>query len=376
MTLLIIIVVALIALVLYLYFYRKQEKVTGHGPYIKALVALLENDEDTAMKKFKEAVSIDSNLIDAYIRLGDLYRKRGDVSRAIQIHQSLTVRPTLKRDEEKKVYYALVNDLLDTRRHNKAIAFLKEILKIDKKDKYARELILRVYEDMENYGDCIALYEEGGFKPKDDKRHAFYYASFANGRLKNLTDENSDEEKEAINLFKKALKISANSLTALFYLANHFEQKGEIKKAKEYLYKIITRHPDYAFLIIVKFEKVYFELEQFDEIIPLYEKIFYENPKNFTVGFALADLYEKKNDIETAKEIYYKLADIFPKSILPKLHLLKANTDDENLKEKIVEIENIISHGKFKCTKCAFSTEKFSFLCPKCHAVESFLSYL
>jgi lipopolysaccharide biosynthesis regulator YciM len=155
MTLLIIIVVALIALVLYLYFYRKREKVTGYGPYIEALVALLENDEDTAMKKFKEAVSLDSDLIDAYIRLGDLYRKRGDISRAIQIHQSLTVRPTLKKQKEKRVYYALVNDLLDANRHNKAIAFLKEILKIDKKDKHARELVLRIYEEMNNYGDCM-----------------------------------------------------------------------------------------------------------------------------------------------------------------------------------------------------------------------------
>jgi lipopolysaccharide biosynthesis regulator YciM len=376
MTLLIIIVVALIALVLYLYFYRKREKVTGYGPYIEALVALLENDEDTAMKKFKEAVSLDSDLIDAYIRLGDLYRKRGDISRAIQIHQSLTVRPTLKKQKEKRVYYALVNDLLDANRHNKAIAFLKEILKIDKKDKHARELVLRIYEEMSNYGDCITFYEDGVFKPRVDKRHAFYYASFANDKLKKVTEENPDEEKEAINLLKKALRISANSLTALYYLANHFEQKGDLKKAKEYFYKIIKNHPDHAFLIIPKFEKIYFELDLFDEIIPIYEKIFRDNPKNFTVGFVLADLYEKKNDIETAKDLYYKLADVYPVSILPKLHLLKANTDDETLKEKIAKIENIISHGKFKCTKCAFSTEKFSFLCPKCHAIESFLSYL
>ncbi len=376
MTVLIIIVVALIAIVLYLYFYRRREKITAYIPYIEGLVGLLENNEELAMKKFKDAVSIDSDLIDAYIRLGDLYRKRGDVSRALQIHQSLTVRPTLKKQEEKKIYYALVQDLLDTSRHNKAISFLKEILKIDKKDKRAYELVLRIYEDMEHYGDCIALYEEGAVKPKEGKKYAFYYASLANSKLKNFTEKNPDVEKEVVNLLKKALKISANSLTALYYLGNYFGQKGDLKKAKEYYYKLITQHPDYTFLIIPKYEKVYFELGSFDEIIPVYEKIFRNNPENFAVGFALADLYEKKNDIETAKDVYRSLSDKYPKSILPKLRLLKSMVEEESVKEKIDEIENTVSHKMYKCKNCGFDTEKFSFLCPQCHAVESFLPYL
>lgn len=375
MIVLIILVVALIALVLYLYFYRKREKITGDTPYVEALVALLEKNEDLAMKKFKEAVSIDSDLIDAYVRLGELYRKKGDVSRAIQIHQSLTVRPTLKKHEEKKVYYALVNDLLATSRHNKAISFLKEILKIDKKDKYARELIMKIYEDMGNYGDCITLYEDGGFKPKVAKRQAFYYASFADNKLKDKT-KNPDVEKEASNLLKKALKISSNSLTTLYYLADYFKQKGDFKKAKEYYYKLITQHPDHAFLIIPQFEKIYFETGSFDEIIPVYEKIFQDNPKNFAVGFALASLYEKKNDIDTAKTVYSKLSAVYPKSILSRLNLLKAMTDDKSMKKRIVEIEKAVSQRNYRCKNCRFEARKFLFLCPKCHALESFLLYL
>ncbi len=376
MTLFIILIAALIIFVLYLYFGQKRERTSGYTPYVEALAALLENNEDLAIKKFKEAVSLDSDLIDAYVRLGDLYRKRGDVSRAIQIHQSLTVRPTLKKHEEKKVYYALVNDLIDTSRHHKAISFLKEILKIDKRDKHAQELILKIYEDTGNYGDCIALYEESGVKVKEDKRHAFYYASYANNKLKGITEEKPEVEKDAVNLLKKALKILPNSVTALYYLGDYYEQKGNLKKAKEYYHKIMTKHPDRAFLIIDKFEKVYYELGLFDDIIPVYEKIFRANPKNFAVGLALAALYEKKNDLEAAQAVYNKLSDRYPKSSLLKLRLLKSIIQDETLTEKVTEIENAVSNELFKCTNCGFCAEKFSFLCPKCHAIESFLLYL
>jgi len=375
-TALTIIVVALIALVLYLYFHRRREKITAYKPYIEGLVALLENNGDLAMKKFKETVNIDSDLVDAYIRLGDLYRKKGDVSRAIQIHQSLTVRPTLKTHEEKKIYYALVQDMLDTSRHNKAISLLKEILKIDKKDRNAQELVLRIYEDMENYGDCIALYEEGAIKPKETKKHAFYYASFANMKMNNLTGDNPDAERTIVNLLRRALKISETSLSALYHLGNYFGQKGDLKKAKEFYLKLITHHPDYAFLIIPKFEKVYFELGLFDKMIPVYEKIFLDNPNNFSVGFALADLYEKKNDIESAKEVYRKLSEKYPKSILPQLRLLRSMVEDESMKERISEIEHTVSYKHFKCSACGFDTEKFTFLCPQCHTAESFLPYL
>ena len=372
----VIILIAVIAIILYLYFHQQKQKVTGPTPYQEALVALLEQNEDLAMKKLVEAVSIDSDLIDAYVRLGDLYRKKGDLAKAIQVHQSLTVRALLKKQVEKKVYYALVNDFLAINRPNKAISFLKEILKIDKKDQSAMDLMLRIYEDMEDYAGCINVYEESDFKLKQENRLAFYYASLANHKFKNMSENGAEAEKEVLNHFKKALRISNNSLTALYYLTSYYEQKEDLRKAKEYYLKITTHHPDHLFLIIPPLEKVFFDLGSFGEIISIYEKNFDKKPENFSVGFALANLYQKKNDIESAKYVYRRLTERFPKSILPKLHLLKLMTDDKAIKNEIAEIKKTVSEHQFKCRNCGNEIDKFSFICKKCRAIESFLPYL
>lgn len=368
----IIIIVALIALVIYLYFYRRKEKISGYNPYLDALTALLDNNEELAFKKLKETVSRTSDLIDPYIRLGNLYRKMGDITRAIQIHQSLTVRPTLKKGEEKRIYYALVQDLLQAHRPLKAISFLKEILKIDKNDPTALRMILQIYEDMESFKDCITIYEDKNFKEKDQNRLAFYYASYANKILEGLSEDGKESEKEVLNLLRRALKIASDSLTALYYTARYFEKKGDLKKAQEYYLKIMETHPDFAFMIIPGFEKVYFELGEFGNIIPLYEKLYNKNPKNFSVGFALAKLYEKKNDIDTAKEIYRKVADTYPHSILPKLSLLRLMVDDESTREKIYDIEKLIAGNQFICKNCGNKVKKFTLLCPICRAIESY----
>lgn len=370
-----VIIIALVVLILFLYVRQRRGKLTGYAPYIEALVALLENDDATAMKKLKETVNFDSDLIDAYIRLGALYRKQGDVPRATQIHQSLTVRPTLKMREEKRVFYALVDDMIAANRKNKAISLLREILKIDKKDTHARGLILKLYEEMGTYADCITIYEEGGLKRKDPQRHAFYYASLAKAKLQSITGKDAEKEKEAVNLLKKALKISADSLSALYYLAAHFEQKGNLKKAMEYYRRIVTEHPDQAYLVMPALEKIHFELGSFDEIIPVYERVFREHPNNFTIGLALAALYEKKNAVEMAREVYGKLSQEFPQNVLASLRLLKSQTDDEAFEEQINEIENRLARTVFKCTNCGFDVDEKTFLCPQCHAVESFLPH-
>lgn len=372
MTVLIIVVVALIAIIIYMYFHRQRVKMTAYHPYLDSLIALLENNEELAIKRLKEAVNIDSGLFDAYIRLGDLYRKRGDIPRAMQIHQSLTARPTLKKHEEKRLYYALAQDALDANRPNRAVSFLKEILKIDKKDKEAYESILKVYEDMGSYKDCISIYEEGKFKPKHENRRAFYYAALAQNKMENLAAEDSDGERDVFNLLKKSLRIASSSIAGTYYMGNFYERKNDLKKAREYYLKIISQHPDYAFLIIPHFEKVSFELGAFNDIIPIYEKIAAKDPRNFSVAFALASLYEKKNDVEAAQDIYLRLSELFPRSVLPKIRLLRSRAGDESIVEALDEIEQSLCCHEYRCSSCGDARAAYSFLCEKCHAIESF----
>ena len=72
--------------------------------YTEGLTLLLEGEKDAAIEKFKQAVIADTNNIDAYLRLGGLYLEKGEIERAIQIHESLTLRRTLDKSQEKKIY--------------------------------------------------------------------------------------------------------------------------------------------------------------------------------------------------------------------------------------------------------------------------------
>jgi len=89
MMVLIILIIALSAMVLVLYLYRRRDKAAGYTPYIEGLVALLDQNDALAMKKLQEAVNVDSDLVDAYVRLGDLYRAHGWADDAYREYRTL-----------------------------------------------------------------------------------------------------------------------------------------------------------------------------------------------------------------------------------------------------------------------------------------------
>ncbi len=55
----------------------------------QALLALLDRDFDAAEALIARALRSDSDDVEAYIALARLYRSRGEVGRALRIHQNL-----------------------------------------------------------------------------------------------------------------------------------------------------------------------------------------------------------------------------------------------------------------------------------------------
>ena len=73
---------------------RTQKRRVSQAPrfYTEALRALVEGDDQTAFERLKAVVTEDSSNLDAYLKLGDLLRRRGRIDKAIKVHEDLTLR--------------------------------------------------------------------------------------------------------------------------------------------------------------------------------------------------------------------------------------------------------------------------------------------
>jgi len=86
--------------------YRKEkdDKVLarrGDNAFFKGIHYILSNDRDHAIEEFTKSVQLNSDTIETYVALGNLYRSKGDIERAIRIRQTIILRPNI--DEQTKI---------------------------------------------------------------------------------------------------------------------------------------------------------------------------------------------------------------------------------------------------------------------------------
>ena len=80
--------------------------------YFKGLNFLLNEQPDKAIEAFIEVVKVDPQTIELHFALGSLFRRRGEVERAIRMHQNLVARPDLAKEQKTQALYELAQDYL------------------------------------------------------------------------------------------------------------------------------------------------------------------------------------------------------------------------------------------------------------------------
>ena len=91
--------------------WRREQK-SSPKAYYKGLNLLLNEQQDKAIDAFIEAVQGDPDTTELHFALGNLFRRRGEVERAVRVHQHLMQRADLSAMERERAQHALAQDYL------------------------------------------------------------------------------------------------------------------------------------------------------------------------------------------------------------------------------------------------------------------------
>lgn len=89
-----------------------QESRAVPRSYFKGLNYLLNEQPDKAIEAFLEVAKMDPDTLELHFALGALFRRRGELDRAIRIHQNLVDRADLSQDQRMKALFELGEDFL------------------------------------------------------------------------------------------------------------------------------------------------------------------------------------------------------------------------------------------------------------------------
>jgi lipopolysaccharide biosynthesis regulator YciM len=128
--------------------------------YLKGLNFLLNEQTDQALEHFLEMVRVDDKTIETHFALGSLFRRRGEVDRAIRIHQNIIARPDLAAEQRDQALYSLAKDYLHAGLLDRAENLFSRLSQGSRYQVQALESLCRIYEQEKEWERAIDAAEK------------------------------------------------------------------------------------------------------------------------------------------------------------------------------------------------------------------------
>ncbi len=370
--------VSLLILILIAYFLSKskrKEAKPAQRLYLEALRALVSGDDKVAFQRFKQVVTEDTDNVDAYLKLGDLFRKRGQIEKALQVHNELTLRYGLSDETRIEILKSLAEDYLEAKDWEKGVSILNDILKLDHHNLWAKRNLLTCYEGLSSWEEATRFREELA-KDKSEKERSYpvlaLYQVFQGNEL-----AGKGEYHKARLCYKGALNYDDKCVPAYLYLGEAYIADRRPEDAITYWRKLLEIVPQSGYLIFDRLEETLFEIGSYSEMAEIYNRLLKNNPKDIIALQALAIIYEKKGRFEVAQQNYKTILEIDPNYLPAHLNLIKIYQETGQLDKAQIVIDELSTKlGKrgefFSCSKCGHKSEEPLWKCPNCLEWNSF----
>ena len=345
---------------------HKQQQSTLSSEYFKGLNYLLNDEQGKALDIFVKLVESNWDTIDTHFTLGKIYRKNGEMDKAIKIHQGLIARPTLPERYRSKILLELGYDYLDAGWFDRAEGLFKEVLIQDEKSEQARHNLILIYQQEKDWFKAIdiaiELFSEN--PTVIGPMIAHYYCELAD--ISGTKGDISQLE----NLANKALGYDACCVRASILLADQAKIAGDDKKAIKIYQSIEKQDAESMILVIDSLLKCYEDLSMQDKLYEYlvglqdrHKKLFLQN----VIAAVLEDSQGKQAAIDYLSDKVKQQPSLagLQKLISYKQKEIDADKvfDDLTTAISIMQKDSV----EYRCQKCGFSSHTHYWLCPGCH---------
>ena len=193
----------------------------------QALRSVLEGDLEAAEDLLSRAVGIDSDQADAYLSLARLYRLRGEIARAVRVHQNLLLRTDIRSEQRDEALLGLAGDFRKGGFLQRSIAAYEELLTRRPHHQSALRALVRLRADVRDYRRALELQRrlarsEGRDGRAEEARLLVEMAEAAHA------EGRSDEERRAL---RRALRKDPRCVPAWIQLGAFEAERGHPKRA-------------------------------------------------------------------------------------------------------------------------------------------------
>lgn len=358
------------------YVARKTERQRHEGQassispeYIQGLNYLLDEKPDKALEVFLKIVEVDADTVETHLLLGNLFRRRGEVDRAIRIHQNLLSRPGVGASCREDALLELGRDYLKAGLLDRAEELFRKVISQDGHKRAACRHLMEVYELEKDWQSAIQVAQQiqKGTGESYGSVVAHYYCEIAESR------DGAGHASEAEELARKALSCDPFCARASILLGDIALRASRYSRAIKFYSQVYEQDTDYVCLVLPRLRDAYARRNDSEGYLGYLRKI---QPCGCDqdIVLTLLESYLKEGDLERVASVFeseFRKDHVSLTMVREYLRMLADGAVPGGrpaLEKAVAALDSQIdAQVSYQCNSCGFESRGLFWQCPGCH---------
>ena len=367
--------------------------------YFKGLNFLLNEEPDRAIDAFVEVAKLDPETTELHFALGSLFRRRGEMERAIRVHQSLLSRADLPVADRENAQFQIAQDFLKAVMLDRAEAAFEAVRETRFAIPAMRALI-RIYESEHDWPRAIeAVRRLRALVDEPVPQLVHYQCEQAEGALQGKQPDFDraakalDEAENAIRKLGTGQGMYASQARVAGLRARLARMQGQNEQERAYLVSILSSAPEYVGLYATELLDSYRKLGRAEEGVAMLRSHYQQHPSLDIFNVLFRVLREQEGHLQAwafARDALRAHPSLLGLDKMLEVELQDQGQDKEGGDGgQAVGVDQIIAGAdlsllrslihrhtqrldRYSCSSCGFEARHFYWQCPGCNSWETY----
>jgi len=334
--------------------------------YFQGLNYLLDEQPDKAIAVFIEMAEVTTDTIETHLALGSLFRRRGEVERAIRVHQNIISKPDLDESQKTRALLELGEDYMSAGLFDRAEKLFNELIERESHAPSALRHLLDIYQQEKDWEK--ALQQAQKLEAVSEEKMGLVMAHFCCEMAE--IDLKASKPAAARKHLRQARRYFPESIRARFVLARIAIQQEMFSEALDVYEEIAEMNMEYIHDILPSYLACAQKAEEFPRATASMES-WSEKYDGVSLLLSQTAVIREAQGLEAAT---HHLADALTRhpSVKGLDHLIELKLEggpetesgDEIL--RAVAQKLLVRQPSYRCTHCGYAGHSHHWQCPSC----------
>ncbi len=353
------------------YLMRRGE--TVHESYTRGVGYLLQDKIEEALEALSPVIQTDPEGLELRLAVGHLFRKRGQVEKALAVHESLAEHPTLTTEQAEFVSYQLGLDYLAAGLLDRAEEVFKMLLDSERYRPEALCQLLKIYQRESDWWkaiDCTRELRRLKKLPNNRETIAQFYCQLA------ARSAGAGDNAEARRLLQCALDDDPQCVRATLAIGKLWMEEEKWTEALAVFARVEEHDPAFISEVLDDMAVCFRRLQRERDLMSYLRRVYFVHGCE-DAACLLVELLERSEGVAAAKRFLHEaLAGEPSLKLSRKLLLLLCRTATVSEGPALHLIARSIPEQaadpvKYWCCRCGFQARELHWNCPSCHGWET-----